>query len=419
MEHFTSFINRIFRGDKVIWVVMAILVSISIVEVFTSTSSFVSPSSGNFMAQVNKHILTLCVGFAIIQITLLIPFKLYRLFGMIGFIGMLIMLGVVLVAGHTGNGATRAIMIGGFSIQPSELIKPFLIVSLASIVAIGKEKTQWWTRIAWIITITCGMMIALIGKENSSSALMLMGYCLTYLWIINFPMKYWKRMTLTVVITGALGVTALFTLGNYTNIGRLGTFKARVTRAFQPLPDNPKDVDLSGEGTQRNHSNIAIATSSVLGKGMGKSEIRDYISEGSNDFIYSIILEETGLVGGLLVFSLYIIIMFRTMRLGYLLCSPFPSYLAIGLGLFIMVQALTNMFVAVGWMPVTGQNLPLISRGGSSALSVSIMFGLIQKLFHEFNHQQNCKKKDEEDVSQWTGVTEHETLWTPKPQIDD
>ncbi|HXK75295.1 MAG TPA: FtsW/RodA/SpoVE family cell cycle protein [Bacteroidaceae bacterium] len=419
MEHFTSFINRIFRGDKVIWVVMAILVSISIVEVFTSTSSFVSPSNGNFMAQVNKHILTLCIGFAIIQITLLIPFKFYRLAGVGGFVIMLGMLAAVLFLGHKGNGATRAIMLGGFSIQPSELIKPFLIVSLSTLVAIGKEKSQLWKRLTWIISISCTIMIALIGKENSSSALMLMAYCLTFLWIINFPWKYWKRMALTVLITGVLGATAIFTLGQYTNIGRLGTFKARITRALEPLPDDPQAVDLSGENTQRNHSNIAIGTSSVFGKGMGKSEIRDYISEGSNDFIYSIILEETGLVGGLIVFILYIIIMFRTMRLGYLLCSPFPSYLAIGLGLFIMVQALTNMFVAVGWMPVTGQNLPLISRGGSSALSVSVMFGLIQKLFHEFNQQQHHAQKDEADVSQWTGVTEHETLLTPKPQIDD
>ena len=157
---------------------------------------------------------------------------------------------------------------------------------------------------------------------------------------------------------------------------RAGTWKGRIKKFFDNTEVAPKDFDLDKDG-QIGHSNIAIASSDIIGKGPGNSTERDFLSQAFSDFIYSIIIEELGIIGAVLVALFYIILLYRTGRIANRCENSFPAFLAMGLALLLVLQALFNMLVSVGLAPVTGQPLPLISKGGTSTIINCIYIGVI------------------------------------------
>ena len=157
---------------------------------------------------------------------------------------------------------------------------------------------------------------------------------------------------------------------------RFDTWKSRIDKFLDSKEVPPEDVDLDKDG-QVAHANIAIATSNVIGKGPGNSVERDFLSQAFSDFIYAIIIEETGIVGATFVAMLYIILLFRTSRIASRCENNFPAFLAMGLALLLVTQALFNMCVAVGLAPVTGQPLPLVSKGGTSSVINCVYIGAI------------------------------------------
>ena len=158
---------------------------------------------------------------------------------------------------------------------------------------------------------------------------------------------------------------------------RADTWKARILKFLDDKPVNPEDVDIMDKDMQVAHANIAIASSNYIGKGPGNSDERDFLSQAFSDFIYAIIIEETGIAGATFVALLYVILLFRGGRIANRCENNFPAFLTMGLCIMLVTQALFNMMVAVGLAPVTGQPLPLISRGGTSSVLNCIYIGVI------------------------------------------
>jgi len=169
---------------------------------------------------------------------------------------------------------------------------------------------------------------------------------------------------------------------------RFDTWKARLEKFSDKKDLTPSEVDLDKDA-QTSHANIAIASSNVVGKGPGNSVERDFLSQAFSDFIYAIIIEEMGIVGAFFVAMLYIILLFRTGRIANRCENNFPAFLAMGLALLLVTQALFNMCVAVGLAPVTGQPLPLISKGGTSTMINCIYVGVILSI------SRSAKKKED------------------------
>jgi len=168
---------------------------------------------------------------------------------------------------------------------------------------------------------------------------------------------------------------------------RADTWKARIDKFLDSKPVAPEDVDLNKDA-QVAHANIAIASSNIAGKGPGNSVERDFLSQAYSDFIYSIIIEEMGIEGAIAVAMLYIFLLFRVGRIANRCENNFPAFLAMGLAILLVIQALFNMMVAVGLAPVTGQPLPLISRGGTSTVINCVYLGIILSI------SRTAKKKD-------------------------
>ena len=174
---------------------------------------------------------------------------------------------------------------------------------------------------------------------------------------------------------------------------RFDTWKARIDNFLSNDYVPPSEVDILGKDAQTAHANIAIASSNIIGKGPGNSVERDFLSQAFSDFIYAIIIEELGIIGAVIVCMLYIVLLFRTATIANRCANTFPALLIMGFAMLLVVQALFNMAVAVGLVPVTGQPLPLISKGGTSTIINCVYIGVILSVSH------SAKKKDKAELA--------------------
>lgn len=398
-------LSNIFKGDKVIWMVYFFLCIISIVEVF-SASSELTYKGGNYLAPIIKHIAIIVFGFGLMVITLNISCKYFKIVTPVLLVFTGILLIWVLIAGQTTNGANRWIPILGIQFQPSELAKGALVLMTAQILsAMQTDNGADRKAMKYIIWIALPFL-TLIGAENLSTAALLCTVIFFMMIIGRVPGRQIGRLVLTVVALITLAVSLVMFVGEDTGkeetaqnlteqktangktvstetkkghkglLHRLDTWKSRIDKFIDSKDVPPEKVDLD-KGAQEAHANIAIATSNIIGKGPGNSVQRDFLAQAFSDFIYAIIIEETGIGGAFGVAMLYIILLFRTGRIANRCENNFPAFLAMGLALLLVVQAFFNMCVAVGLVPVTGQPLPLISKGGTSTLVNSVYIGII------------------------------------------
>ena len=386
-------ISNIFKGDKVIWMVFFFLCMISIVEVF-SASSNLTYKSNNFIMPIIKHSGTIIFGVVVAIITLNIPCRYFKLLTPMALAISFITLLWVLVAGQNINGAQRVIEIPGFTFQPSEIAKGSLILAVAQILsAMQHEHGADRNAFKYIMFLTLPMAF-LIMVENLSTALLLCSVIFLMMFIGRVP---YRQLGWLMAIAGAVVVLALsfvMLVGSNNADGttkeateqiaqkeetkkkegvieslfhRADTWKGRILKFSNKEEIAPEDYDLDKDA-QVAHANIAIVSSNIIGKGPGNSVERDFLAQAFSDFIYAIVIEEMGILGAAFVVLLYVILMFRAARIASRCENNFPAFLIMGLALLFVVQASFNMMVAVGIVPVTGQPLPLISKGGTSTV---------------------------------------------------
>ena len=403
-------LNNIFKGDKVIWMVFFFLCVISVVEVF-SASSELTYKGGNYMAPILKHMALLLIGIVCMVVTLNIKCKYFKIVTPFMIIISLITLLWVFVAGQSTNGAQRWIALLGFQFQPSEIAKGTVILATAQILsAMQTDKGADKHAMGYIIVVWL-MLVPLIMVENLSTAALLSLVVLIMMVVGRVPGKQLGKLLGLLTLAGIFVISVVWFTGkdetqnpnNLTEqvdnkqdgskrsggiLHRMDTWKARINKFVNHKELAPNEVDLDKDA-QVAHANIAIATANYVGKGPGNSVERDFLSQAFSDFIYAIIIEEMGIEGALFVALLYIILLFRTGRIASRCENNFPAFLAMGLALLLVTQALFNMCVAVGLAPVTGQPLPLVSRGGTSTIINCVYIGVILSI------SRSAKKKDQ------------------------
>ena len=403
-------LNNIFKGDKVIWMVFFFLCVISVVEVF-SASSELTYKGGNYMAPILKHMALLLIGIVCMVVTLNIKCKYFKIVTPFMIIISLITLLWVFVAGQSTNGAQRWIALLGFQFQPSEIAKGTVILATAQILsAMQTDKGADKHAMGYIIVVWL-MLVPLIMVENLSTAALLSLVVLIMMVVGRVPGKQLGKLLGLLTLAGIFVISVVWFTGkdetqnpnNLTEqvdnkqdgskrsggiLHRMDTWKARINKFVNHKELAPNEVDLDKDA-QVAHANIAIATANYVGKGPGNSVERDFLSQAFSDFIYAIIIEEMGIEGALFVALLYIILLFRTGRIASRCENNFPAFLAMGLALLLVTQALFNMYVAVGLAPVTGQPLPLVSRGGTSTIINCVYIGVILSI------SRSAKKKEQ------------------------
>ena len=409
-------LGNIFKGDKVIWMVFFFLCIISVIEVY-SASAGLTYKGEHYWAPIVKHTGILLVGVFAMVVTLNIKCKYFKIVTPFLLLIAVVTLITVLLAGQSTNGAQRWISIVGIQFQPSEIAKGVLVLATAQILSAMQTEHGADKNAFKYILIVSAFIIPLIMVENLSTAMLLCMVIFMMMIIGRVPGK---------ILGKALGVVTLLILTVFTLVmvvgkdhekenanpnhieqvavveqkkdpsmfgsvfHRFDTWKGRIDRFIAGKETPPEEFDLDKDA-QIGHANIAIVSSNFIGKGPGNSVERDFLSQAFSDFIYAIIIEEMGIFGGFFVAMLYIILLFRTGRIANRCENNFPAFLAMGLALLLVTQALFNMCVAVGLAPVTGQPLPLVSKGGTSTIINCVYIGAILSV------SRSAKKKPDTD----------------------
>lgn len=414
-------INNIFKGDKVIWMVFFFLCMISIIEVF-SASSNLTYKSNNYIKPIMMHSSTIIAGVVVAILTLNIPCRYFKLMTPFLLFFSVFTLLLVLVAGEDINGAQRVIAIFGLTFQPSEIAKGSLVLATAQILS-AKQTENGADRSAfkWILILTIPMA-GLIMLENLSTAVLLCSVIFLMMFIGRVPMIQLGKLLGVVLGIGIAFFAFIMIVGHDTRkeqeklnatetivktkeekssieklFHRADTWKGRIDKFMEDDKVEAKDYDLDKDG-QVAHANIAIVSSNVIGRGPGNSVERDFLAQAFSDFIFAIIIEEMGIFGAGFVVFLYVILLYRAARIASRCENNFPALLAMGLALLLVVQASFNMLVAVGIVPVTGQPLPLISKGGTSTIINCAYIGAILSI------SRSAKKVDKEKKQTTTQI---------------
>ena len=411
--------RRIFQGDPVIWVVFFLFCMISVIEVFSAASTL-TYKSGNFMEPLFKQLLFLCAGTAVVWFFHAIPCRYFKIVPIFFWPLSLILLFITPFIGVAENEGARWLPLpGGINFQPSEMAKGVVVISVALVLSKMQREDGADRRAFKMILFILLPVCALIFSENLSTAAILFATVFTMMFIGRVPLVQLGKLVgacaaLAVAFVILVAMLPDKTVRENRFLHRVATWEQRIFNfagsdeegdaekvakdAFAAVAPSGKAAATSAEQAkdsvklqivhshmreelenkpQESHANIAIASSGVVGKMPGKSDQRDHLAQAFSDFIYAIIIEEMGVLGAVGVMFLYIILLFRAGRISSRCERSFPAFLTMGLALLLVIQAMINMLVAVGLIPVTGQPLPLISRGGTSTLITCVYFGMI------------------------------------------
>ena len=375
-EAITGKIKGLFRGDKVIWMIVVFLALISMLVVYTSSDSLAyreyNDDNGR---ELMKHLAMLGLGLVALVIAANINYRYYsRLLLLLFWVSVPLLL-YTLFFGKNLNQASRVIGIAGITFQSSDLAKLALVGFLARVLTLKREQLDDIKELILSVIVPILAVVGLIFPANFSTAAMLFATCIVMMFLGKVKMKHILGFIGTIAVVGGLAIFILLkvTGDNPQKNNRSQTWVNRIERFIGKGEDTKNDE----KDFQLTQSKIAIAGGGVIGKMPGKSTQRTILPHPYSDFIYAIIIEEYGLVGGVFVLLLYLILLFRAARIMLRAPQSFGALLAMGLAFSLVMQAMVNMGVAVGLLPVTGQPMPFVSRGGTSLLFTGISIGII------------------------------------------
>jgi cell division protein FtsW len=386
-------VKNIINGDRVLWVALALLSIFSFLPVFSASSNLAYVvGQGTPWSHLFKHFIVIVFGFVLMIVTHRVP---YRYFKGISILALPLIIFLLIYTASQGNlidgaNANRWIKIPfvGFSFQTSNLASIVLLIYVAHLISKGSPKIFKFKSSIIPLWLPVFTVILLILPANLSSAALLFLTILILVFLGGYPIKY----LISMFVVG-LVLTAIFVLTakSYPEIfpNRVDTWINRI-----------ENFGISGENDgnyQIERAKTAIVTGGLVGLGAGKSVMKNFLPQSSSDFIYAIIVEEFGLIGGTALIFLYLIVLFRIIVIANKANTVFGKLLVLGLGLPVIIQAFVNMGVALQVLPVTGQTLPLISSGGTAAWMTCIAFGIILSVSSTPNEESFEPDEDNKD----------------------
>ena len=374
MKDEQGYIEKYFKGDKVLWGMAVLLASISVMVVYSAVSA---PAfkfyGGNTEKFLFKHIVFVFVALGAMWGTHMIPYRYYSPLSRGFLLLSIVLLIITLIFGVDINGARRWLLIPFVNVQfqPSDFAKFALISNLASMLA-KRQKAIEDQRLVWQMMLWVGIVVGLIGVADLSGAMLLLFTCMVVLFIGRVPM----RIFLQIAVGGFLFLGLAFTFGQ-----RGKTAISRIDQWINGVENANSDNIVNSVPDQLQYAYMAIARGGFLGEGPGKSTMRYFLPEAFSDFVFPICIEEYGMLLGIVIMVIYLIIMFRGMSIAQKSTTAFGGLLAIGLSFSLAFQGLVNMAVAVGIFPVTGLPLPFISMGGTSFIFTGMSLGIIISVY--------------------------------------
>jgi cell division protein FtsW len=375
-----TWIDTYFKGDRTIWLVVIFLSIFSILAVYSSTGTLAYKyQSGNTEYYLFKHFIILLFGFGLMYFAHIVKYTFYARLAKIALFITVPLLALTLVSGTNLNAASRwlTLPVVNLSFQTSDLAKLSLILFVARMLSKKQDNIKDFKSAFLPIMLPVIIVCSLILPANFSTAAVLFATCMVLMFIGRINVKYILSLMGIAVVAFGLFLTIAWLTGYE---GRIKTWQARI--------ENFSNGDSEGN-YQVEQAKIAIATGGVFGKGPGNSTSRNFLPHPYSDFIFAIIIEEYGILGGSVVVLLYIMLFFRAIRIVRKTERAFAALVTIGCAFSLVFQAMINMAVAVNIFPVTGQPLPMLSMGGTSIWFTSLALGIILSVSAEIEQENN------------------------------
>ena len=361
------------KGDKVLWGILTLLAVFSFLPIFSSSTNLVYVvGKGTPWGYFFKHFIILSIGFLLMFSIHKIPFKYFKGISILMLPIVILLLIYTSSQGTIISGANASrwvkIPIVGISFQTSALASIVLMVYSARYLSNIKTKKPYLKNSILQFWLPVFVVVLLILPSNLSTAILLFSMVLMLAFLASYPLKH----LISIIILGFASLFIFISLAKtYPEIfpNRIDTWINRI--------ENYKTGESADGNYQLSRAKTAIVSGKLLGLGAGKSRMKNFLPQSSSDFIYAIIVEEFGLIGGVALILLYLLLLFRIILISYRTKSSFGKLTVIGLGIPVITQAFLNIGVALQLLPVTGQNLPMISSGGTSAWVTCIAMGII------------------------------------------
>ena len=380
------------KGDRAIWAITAFLALFSFLPVFSASSNLAYLyGNGETLPFLVRHFMHLVLGFAIIYGVHKVPAHYFKGLSIIGVPIVIILLLITMAQGTTIDGANASRWIKvpfvGITFQTSTLASVVLMIYIARYLSKIKDEQITFKESILPLWVPVALILGLILPANFSTTAIIFAMVLTLVFMGGYPFKYLA----IIVATGLLALTMFILAAK----AFPGVFPNRVDTWMSRIDSFADDEDSEGD-YQIEKAKIAIATGGLTGLGPGKSVQKNFLPQSSSDFIYAIIVEEFGLVGGLMLLLMYLLLLFRILVVAHKADTVFGKLAVMGVGLPIVFQALINMAVAVELFPVTGQTLPLVSSGGTSIWMTCLAIGIILSVSAK---REEVRVKEEEEMN--------------------
>lgn len=385
-----GWLTKTFKGDRVIWALVVVFMIYSLLAVYSSSVSVAYlRHGGNTTYFLRSQLIILAMSLVIIVVVHYLPYRIYYRLAGILLLFAILLLALTFVIGVRVNEAVRAIYIPGIGrLQSSDIAKFALVVYLARVLGQFKDNLKDFMLVTKYMMIPVAIVCGLIMPENLSTAVMVFGISMTIMFIGHVPIKFLLAYVGIAVVGVVLFASVLMMVSDD---NRVATWEKRIKAHFSGKVDDDTNY-------QSNQAKIAISTGGLFGKAPGKSTQRNMLPQSNSDFIFAIIIEEFGLLFGAIPLILaYMVLLFRGITIVKKCEAAFPAYLVIGLVVMITFQAMINMLVAVGIFPVTGQTLPMVSWGRTSALVMSVSIGAILSVSRVVNARIRKEELPEEE----------------------
>ncbi len=389
-------VNKL-KGDRVIWSFVALLALFSFMPVFSASSNlaYIGHGTGNTLGYLVKHLAHICIGFVIIYCVHKVPYHYFRAISKVALPVVWILLAYTLLKGTViaGANASRWIQVPfiGITFQTSTLASMVLFIFVARYLSKTRDEDEPFQTSLIQLWMPVFITLMLILPANFSTTALIFSMVLMLTFIGKYPLKYIGLIIGSGVVMFLFFLLLAKAFPESRFFSRVGTWGSRIENFTTDKPDE--------DDYQIEKAKIAIASGKLGGLGPGKSVQKNFLPQSSSDFIYAIIVEEYGLIGGLTILGLYLLLMFRFVIASHKANTLFGKLVVVGLGFPMIFQAMINMAVAVELLPVTGQTLPLISSGGSSIWMTCFALGIIisvTKKDEEIEEEQKEKEKREE-----------------------
>lgn len=383
-------ILKYLKGDGVIWIITLLMLAFSLVSVYSFVPILIKMEGGTPFKYLFKHIIYVGISLGVMYWVHKKDAKYISQLSKFGFYLAVALLIFTFFFGTKVNDAGRWVRIPfvGLTFQSSDFARLALIIYVSRLLVKKKELLNNWKEGFWPVVIPIIVICGLILKDNFSTAAILFSISLTLLFLGRVPI-----MKISSLVGGGIALLFFIVLIHKAvpDFNLLPRYETWENRILNQLYDD-KDVIANAQVL---NAQLAIYSGSFIGKGVGDGELKEYLPEAYADFYYSSFVEEFGLLSAVILILLYLILLYRIMRIGLNSGNLFDTYVCIGIGILMLSQASVNMLVCTGVFPVTGQNMPLLAMGGSALMITCLGLGIVQGI--AFKQEKNLKRNSKNE----------------------